>query len=148
MSVLVINGPNLNLLGTREPEIYGTTTLAEVEGRLRQYGETMGVVLDFFQSNSEAELIDCIQTKGPESQGVIINAGGLSHTSVALRDAVATLSMPVIEVHISNVYARERFRHRSYLSGVATGVIVGLGTHGYLLALDYLAEVGIAGGRP
>ncbi len=148
MSVLVINGPNLNLLGTREPEIYGATTLAEVEGQLRQYGETMGVVLDFFQSNSEAELIDCIQTKGPESQGIIINAGGLSHTSVALRDAVATLSMPVIEVHISNVYARERFRHRSYLSGVATGVIVGLGTHGYLLALDYLAEVGIGGGRP
>ncbi len=148
MSVLVINGPNLNLLGTREPEIYGATTLAEVEGQLRQYGETMGVVLDFFQSNSEAELIDCIQTKGPESQGIIINAGGLSHTSVALRDAVATLSMPVIEVHISNVYARERFRHRSYLSGVAAGVIVGLGTHGYLLALDYLAEVGIGGGRP
>ena len=148
MSVLVINGPNLNLLGKREPEIYGATTLAEVEGQLRQYGETMGVVLDFFQSNSEAELIDCIQTKGPESQGIIINAGGLSHTSVALRDAVATLSMPVIEVHISNVYARERFRHRSYLSGVATGVIVGLGTHGYLLALDYLAEVGIGGGRP
>ena len=148
MSVLVINGPNLNMLGTREPEIYGAKTLAEVEGRLRQYGETMGVVLDFFQSNSEAELIDCIQTKGPESQGLIINAGGLSHTSVALRDALATLSLPMIEVHISNVYARERFRHRSYLSGVATGVIVGLGTHGYLLALDYLAEVGIGGGRP
>ena len=146
--ILLLHGPNLNLLGTREPEIYGATTLAEVEGQLRQYGETMGVVLDFFQSNSEAELIDCIQTKGPESQGIIINAGGLSHTSVALRDAVATLSMPVIEVHISNVYARERFRHRSYLSGVATGVIVGLGTHGYLLALDYLAEVGIGGGRP
>lgn len=148
MSVLVINGPNLNMLGTREPEIYGATTLPDVEGRLRQYGETMGVVLDFFQSNSEAEIIDCIQTKGPESQGLIINAGGLSHTSVALRDAVATLSIPVIEVHISNVYARERFRHRSYLSGVATGIIVGLGTHGYLLALDYLAEVGIGGGRP
>ena len=146
MSVLVINGPNLNTLGRREPEIYGTTTLEEIEARMRHYGESKGLTLDFFQANHEGAIIDCIQAKGATSQGVIINPGALAHTSIALRDALSALTVPVIEVHISNVHARERFRHHSYVSAVSTGQIVGLGTHGYLLALDYLAESTNSGG--
>ncbi|MCE2469988.1 MAG: type II 3-dehydroquinate dehydratase [Dehalococcoidia bacterium] len=146
MSVLVINGPNLNTLGQREPDIYGRETLADVEARMRQYGDAVGLVLDFFQSNHEGAIIDCLQAKAPESQGVIINPGALAHTSIALRDAVAALSVPVVEVHISNVHARERFRRRSYLAGVATGQVVGLGTQGYVLAMDYLIHRANQGG--
>lgn len=146
MSVLVINGPNLNMLGQREPDTYGTTTLEEIEARMRHYGESMGLTLEFFQSNHEGAIVDCIQEKGSASQGIVINPGALAHTSIALRDALSALAVPVVEVHISNVHARERFRHHSYISSVSTGQIVGLGTHGYLLALDYLAESVNSGG--
>ena len=146
MSVLVVNGPNLNMLGQREPEIYGSTTLEQVEARMRHHAETIGLTLDFFQSNSEGAILDCIQQRGPGSQGMVINPGALAHTSVPLRDALSALRVPIVEVHISNVYAREPFRHHSYVSSVATGQIVGLGTHGYLLALAYLAEAADLGG--
>lgn len=141
MSILVINGPNLNTLGTREPEIYGKTTLTEIEDSMRQYGEIRGLTLEFFQSNHEGSIVDVIQEKGASSQAIIINPGALTHTSVALRDALSQVLSPVIEVHISNVHAREEFRRLSYISGVSTGQIVGLGTQGYLLALDYLADL-------
>ena len=139
--VLVLNGPNLNLLGRREPEIYGSVTLAQVSQSLSQTGERWGVAVDFRQSNSEAMLIDAAQEAIPDFDAVIINAGGLSHTSVSLRDALAMLSVPVVEVHITNIHAREEFRHHSYISEVAGAVIVGAGTNGYLLALEHVATL-------
>lgn len=132
--ILVLNGPNLNLLGSREPGLYGDTTLADVEKTLA--GQAVGHRISFFQSNAEHALIDRIHQAGAEGIGfVLINPGGLTHTSVALRDALLGVAIPFIEVHISNVFAREPFRHRSYLSDVAVGVISGLGPHGYELAL-------------
>ena len=142
MSILVINGPNLNILGQREPATYGSTTLAEIEQRLEARAAELGVEVTFFQSNAEGAIIDHIQANADGSSGVIINAGGLTHTSVALRDCLATLSVPVVEVHISNIYAREEFRHISLTAPVVRGSIVGLGWRGYLLALDYLVEEG------
>ena len=142
MSILVINGPNLNILGQREPATYGSTTLAEIEQRLEARAGELGVEVTFFQSNAEGAIIDHIQANADGSSGVIINAGGLTHTSVALRDCLATLSVPVVEVHISNIYAREEFRHTSLTAPVVRGSIVGLGWRGYLLALDYLVEEG------
>jgi 3-dehydroquinate dehydratase-2 len=139
--VLVLNGPNLNLLGRREPEIYGSVTLAQVSQSLSQTGEGWGVAVDFRQSNSEAVLIDAAQEAMSDFDAVIINAGGLSHTSVSLRDALAMLSVPVVEVHITNIHAREEFRHHSYISEVARAVIVGAGTNGYLLALEHAATL-------
>ncbi len=135
---LVLNGPNLNLLGTREPAIYGTATLADVEDRLRTWGESTGVAIEMRQSNHEGDLIDWLHEAGETMHGVILNPGGLAHSSIALADAVAGIAVPVIEVHISNVFAREPFRSRSYVSRAAAGVISGLGIEGYLLAAQAL----------
>jgi len=142
MSILVLNGPNLNLLGTREPQVYGHTTLPMIEAELQQIAADAGVALHCFQSNHEGALIDRIQAARTDgTQQIIINPGGLTHTSVALRDALAGVALPFIEVHISNVHQREEFRHHSYLSGIAAGVIVGLGVNGYRLALRHLLSL-------
>jgi 3-dehydroquinate dehydratase II len=136
--VLVLHGPNLNLLGTREPEVYGRETLDDVNQRLRLVAQKSQVELDAFQSNWEGALVDRVQTARTDGTGyIIINPGGFTHTSVALRDAFAGVAIPFIEVHISNVYAREPFRHHSFLSPLAAGVIAGLGVAGYELALDH-----------
>ncbi|UDM33361.1 type II 3-dehydroquinate dehydratase [Mycobacterium ulcerans] len=137
--VNVLNGPNLGRLGRREPDVYGSTTHAELAALIEREAAGLGLQAVVRQSDSEAELLDWIHRAADAGQPVILNAGGLTHTSVALRDACAELSAPLIEVHISNVHAREEFRRHSYLSPVATGVIVGLGIRGYLLALRYLA---------
>jgi 3-dehydroquinate dehydratase-2 len=142
MAILVINGPNLNMLGQREPEIYGSTTLAQIEQSISDRAAELSTSATFFQSNSEGALIDHIQQNGPASDGIIINAGALTHTSIALRDALATLSVRIVEVHISNIYAREEFRHTSLTAPVASGLISGLGPQGYLLALEYLTAQG------
>lgn len=136
LPVFVINGPNLNLLGQREPEIYGRTTLADIEKQVRAKAKALGLTADCRQSNHEGELVDWIHEAREGACGVILNAGAYSHTSIAIHDALATLDIPVIEVHISNVYKRESFRHHSTISSVATGVICGLGTIGYDLALE------------
>ncbi|MCX2930319.1 type II 3-dehydroquinate dehydratase [Mycobacterium sp. CVI_P3] len=138
-TVLVLNGPNLNRLGRREPEIYGSTTYDDLVMLIEAQATELGLTAVVRQSNSEAQLIDWLHAAADAGDPVILNAGALTHTSIALRDACAELKAPLIEVHISNVHAREEFRHHSYLSGVATGVIVGLGVQGYLLALRYLA---------
>lgn len=142
MKVLVLNGPNLNRLGQRQPEVYGSTTLAVVEKQLREQAEQRGVEIECRQSNYEGELIDWVHEAADSGWAVIINPGGLTHTSVTLRDALVELNdhHGFIEVHISNVHAREPFRHHSYLSPIAIGVIAGLGTDGYGLALDYFAR--------
>ena len=135
--VLVLHGPNLNLLGTREPEVYGRESLDDVNQRLRNKAQQAGVEFDVFQSNWEGALVDRIQAaRTDRTEFVIINPGAFTHTSVAIRDAFAGVAIPFIEVHISNVYAREAFRHHSYLSPLAKGVIAGCGTYGYELALD------------
>ena len=136
--VLVLHGPNLNLLGVREPEVYGRETLDDLTQRFREGAEKAGIEFDVFQSNWEGALVDRIQAARTDGTDfVIINPGAFTHTSVAIRDAFAGVAIPFIEVHISNVYAREPFRHHSYLSSLAKGVIVGCGTQGYELALDY-----------
>lgn len=136
----VLNGPNLNLLGTREPEVYGHETLADVQERCRRTASRLGLGLEFRQSNHEGHLVDWLQEAGAavargEVLGVVLNPGALTHTSVAIRDAVVGASVPVVEVHLTNVHAREPFRHHSYLTPVARGVVAGLGTRGYDLAL-------------
>jgi len=136
--ITIINGPNLNLLGQRDPEIYGSETLEQIQDRMRERFPEME--LDFRQSNLEGELIDWLQ-QTQEQDGVILNAGALSHTSLAIRDAIEAIHTPVIEVHLSNIAARESFRHKSLLSAVCRGAITGLGSEGYLLALQYLAGV-------
>ncbi len=136
--LLLLNGPNLNLLGTREPATYGATTLAEIEVAAQEQAKAAGAELSFFQSNHEGVLIDRIHAaRNEQVDAIIINPGGLTHTSVALRDALAAVAIPFIEVHISNVHQREAFRHHSYLSAIAKGVICGLGTEGYRLAIDF-----------
>jgi 3-dehydroquinate dehydratase II len=136
--LLLVNGPNLNLLGTREPEVYGSITLADVEQAAAAQAAAAGAVLACFQSNHEGELIDRIHAARTEGvDGIIINPGGLTHTSVSLRDALAGVAIPFIEVHISNIHKREEFRHHSYLSAVAVGVICGLGVDGYRAAIDF-----------
>ncbi|MGH8573550.1 MAG: type II 3-dehydroquinate dehydratase [Gammaproteobacteria bacterium] len=136
-ALLLLNGPNLNLLGTREPERYGTATLGEIEQRLRDMAAESGHSLAAFQSNAEHELIDRIHVAKPQGVAfILINPGAYAHTSIALRDAFLAVQIPFIEVHLSNVYAREAFRHHSYLSGIALGVITGLGPYGYELALQ------------
>jgi 3-dehydroquinate dehydratase-2 len=138
MKILVLNGPNLNLLGTREPQIYGATTLADVEAVLAADAAAAGVAVECFQSNHEGALIDRIHAARGAVDWIVINPGGLTHTSVALRDALAGVAIPFVEVHISNVHKREPFRHHSYLSDVAEGVIAGLGVHGYRAALAFV----------
>ena len=138
-TVLVLNGPNLGRLGRREPEVYGNTTHDDLAVLIEAEAAELGLAVVVRQSDSEAELISWVHAAADAGDPVILNAGGLTHTSVALRDACAELRAPLIEVHISNVYAREEFRHHSYLSPVATGVIVGLGVQGYVLALKFLA---------
>ena len=145
-SVYVLNGPNLNLLGTRDPDTYGTQSLADIETLCADVVEDLGFQLDFRQSNHEGELVDWIHEAGRavingDSIGVVLNAGAYTHTSVALADAISGISVPTIEVHISNVHARETFRHHSYLSPVAAGVIVGLGAHGYEAGIRALANL-------
>ena len=138
MSILVLNGPNLNLLGTREPQVYGSTTLDEINAELIALAAKAGSKLDCFQSNHEGALIDRIHASRLDGTTfAIINPGAFTHTSVAIRDAFSGVALPFIEVHLSNVYKREPFRHHSYLSDIAVGVICGLGVHGYRLALDY-----------
>ncbi|MCX7367078.1 MAG: type II 3-dehydroquinate dehydratase [Alphaproteobacteria bacterium] len=139
--VLVLNGPNLNMLGKRQPEIYGRETLADVEKQCRVEAARLGLPVEFLQSNHEGVLVDRIQAAREQNSGIVINAGALTHTSVALLDALNAAELPVIEVHISNIYKRESFRHHSYISPVAVGVIAGLGIQGYLLALQALARL-------
>ena len=137
--IAVLNGPNLNLLGEREPQTYGSTTLADVQAQCAQRADALGYDIDFRQSNHEGALVDWIhELRG--AAGVVINPAAYTHTSVAIRDALVNVAGPVVEVHISNVHAREEFRHHSYVSAVASGVIVGLGVEGYVLALSWLAS--------
>lgn len=136
--LLLLNGPNLNLLGTREPGIYGATTLAEIESRLQGKAQSAKATLNCFQSNSETELVERVQQAGREGvEFILINPAAYTHTSVALRDALAAVAIPFVEIHLSNVFAREPFRRESYFSDIAVGVISGLGPAGYELALDY-----------
>lgn len=147
-TVLVLNGPNLGRLGRREPDVYGSTTHDELVALIEHEAATLGLKAVVRQSDNEADLLGWVHAAADAGDPVILNAGALTHTSVALRDACSELRAPLIEVHISNVHAREEFRHRSYLSAVATGVIVGLGVQGYLLALRYLASLGEAPDPP
>ncbi|MBE9635880.1 type II 3-dehydroquinate dehydratase [Salipiger mangrovisoli] len=139
-SLLILNGPNLNLLGLRQPEVYGRTTLADVEAMCHAHAETLGVALDFAQSNHEGAMIDAIHAARGTKDGIILNAGAYTHTSVALMDAISSAEVPTIELHLSNVHAREEFRHVSYIAKVALGVICGFGPRGYTLAMDALVS--------
>ncbi|MEO8955838.1 MAG: type II 3-dehydroquinate dehydratase [Ktedonobacteraceae bacterium] len=141
LKIVVINGPNLNTLGTREPAIYGTVTLAQIYEKLQTRGAALGATVQCFQSNHEGVLIDYLQEHGGSTDGFIVNPGALSHYSLSLRDALAALQAPIIEVHLSNIYARESFRHHSVIAAVCRGHIAGLGWRGYLLALDALVEM-------
>lgn len=138
MKIMIINGPNLNLLGSREPALYGSKSLSEINQGLRQKARALGMELDFIQSNHEGALIDALHTVGLDYDGAIVNAGAYTHTSLALRDAVLAINKPVVEVHLSNPAARERFRHRSLLAGAVAGVIAGFGEASYHLALQWL----------
>jgi 3-dehydroquinate dehydratase-2 len=139
--ITVLNGPNLNLLGTRQPEIYGRETLDDVAQALSELADDLGLAVRCLQSNHEGQLVDWVQEARGKSAGIIINAGALTHTSIAVLDALNAFEGPVLEVHISNIHKREAFRHHSYISGRADGVIVGCGTHGYLLALRHVAAM-------
>jgi len=140
-TILVLNGPNLNMLGVRQPEIYGHETLADIEAACRKRGGELGLDIDFRQSNVEGELVTWIQEARGRVGGIVINAAAYTHTSVAILDALNLIDAPIIEVHLSNIYARDSFRHHSYISPVATGVICGLGSVGYLLALDAIGKI-------
>jgi 3-dehydroquinate dehydratase-2 len=139
--ILILNGPNLNMLGAREPEIYGSDTLEGIGMACQHKGQTLGMSVDFRQSNEEGELVSWIQTAAADFSGIVLNAAAYSHTSIAILDALRAADLPVIEVHLSNVYRRESFRSHSYVSQAALGVICGLGSQGYLLALDALAKI-------
>ncbi|UWQ43089.1 type II 3-dehydroquinate dehydratase [Leisingera aquaemixtae] len=138
-SILVLNGPNLNLLGTRQPEVYGSVTLAMVEQECKAHGATLGFDIECLQSNHEGALIDAIHAAKGVHQGIILNAGAYTHTSIALMDALISVEIPAVEVHLSNIHARETCRHTSYIAKAALGQICGFGAKGYLLALDALA---------
>jgi len=140
-TIFILNGPNLNLLGVREPEIYGSDTLSDIEEACLERAAALGLAVEFRQSNHEGQLIDWIQEARTVAAGIIINPGGFTHSSVAILDALKAAELPVIEVHISNLARREHFRHRSYVSLAATGVITGLGSFGYVLALDAMARI-------
>lgn len=140
MKILLINGPNLNLLGTREPEKYGSTTLTDIENSLKTRAGELGAELECFQSNHEGEIIDTIHSARGKYDGIIINAGGLTHTSVSLRDAISSVSIPTVEVHMTNIHAREEFRHTSFISGVSVAQVVGFGENSYKYALEGLVE--------
>lgn len=140
-TALVLNGPNLNMLGRREPAIYGAETLADIEARCRGRGKALGLDVDFRQTNNEGDLVTWIQDARGSAAGIIINAGAYTHTSIALHDALRAADLPVIEVHLSNIYKRESFRHTSHISPVAHGTICGFGSHGYELALEALTEI-------
>ena len=141
MRILLINGPNLNLLGQRQPEIYGSTTLQDIVDATKRRGGELGVTIDDFQSNVEGEIVGFIQKEAPTADGIIINAGALTHYSIALRDVFEATQKPVVEVHISNIYAREEFRHHSTFADIAVGQISGLGWRGYIAALDALVGI-------
>lgn len=140
MKILVIHGPNLNMLGKREPEIYGAETLEDLNASLQKLAAELGAQVEFFQSNAEGELVAKIQQASSEFQGIMINPGAYTHTSIAIRDAILSSGLPVAEVHISNVHKREEFRHKSYVSGVALGVVTGFGIDSYFLGLRGLVS--------
>ena len=141
MRVLVLIGPNLNLLGTRKPEIYGTTTLADIERMMRKRAAELGIEMDFMQTNYEGELVEAIQKAKGKYQYLILNAAAYTHTSVAIRDAIEAVELPAVEIHLSNIHAREEFRHHSLIAPVCVGQICGFGAKSYLLALQYVAEM-------
>ncbi|MGB1361216.1 MAG: type II 3-dehydroquinate dehydratase [Alphaproteobacteria bacterium] len=138
-NILIINGPNLNMLGTREPEVYGSETLSDLESLCKDWAKDNGLSADCMQSNHEGEIVDAIQNADKECGAIIINAGAYTHTSVAIRDAISSIKTDVYEVHISNIHAREEFRHNSYISSVAKGVVCGFGLLGYKLAIETIA---------
>jgi 3-dehydroquinate dehydratase-2 len=141
MKILILHGPNLNLLGTREPEVYGAMTLDDINNKMTVLGKELGAEIKCLQSNHEGALIDALQDARTWANGVVFNPGGYTHTSVALRDAISAIQIPVIEVHLSNVYAREEFRHKSFVSAVCRGKITGLGWRSYTLGLTALIEI-------
>jgi len=141
MKILLINGPNLNLLGSREPDVYGTVTLDDIAARVCDRARDLGAEVLAFQSNHEGAIIDFVQAESPAADGIIINPGALTHYGLSLRDALAACSLPIVEVHISNIYTREAFRRRSVTATVSTGLIAGLGWRGYLLALEAVVEL-------
>lgn len=138
---LVLNGPNINMLGVREPAIYGNLTLKEIENKIKEYAKKLEVEVEFFQSNHEGEIVDKIQESAGKFFGMVINPAAFTHTSVAIRDAISAAKLPSVEVHLSNVYAREDFRHKSFTAGVCIGQIAGFGVDGYLFALKELAKL-------
>ena len=144
MQVLVLNGPNLNRLGTREPDVYGSTTYAELVELCEKSGQELGLGVEVRQTNSEAEMIGWLHEAADSGAAVVLNPAAWTHTSVALRDACSMLTGPLVEVHISNIHTREEFRHHSYITGVATGAVIGLGVRGYVVALQWLAGQGSA----
>lgn len=139
-SILILNGPNLNLLGTRQPEVYGATTLQDIEDLCEAHGSSLGVGIVCKQSNHEGELIDAIHDAKGDHDGIILNAGAYTHTSIALMDAISSVALPVIELHLSNIHARETFRHKSFIAPVAVGQICGFGATGYRLAIEAMVE--------
>ncbi|PLY03594.1 MAG: type II 3-dehydroquinate dehydratase [Desulfuromonas sp.] len=142
MKILVLHGPNLNLLGTREPDVYGTETLTDIDSALKELAQELSITIETFQSNHEGVLIDRIHSaKNDNTSGIILNPGGLTHTSVSLRDAVVGVALPIVEVHLSNILAREEFRHHSYITPVAVGQVSGFGAKSYLLALHGILAI-------
>lgn len=135
-SILILNGPNLNLLGTRQPEVYGKTTLQDIENMCVSHGKSLGVSVNCIQSNHEGALVDAIHAAKGQHDGIVLNAGAYTHTSIALMDAISSVALPVIELHLSNIHARESFRHKSFIAPVAVGQICGFGALGYRLAID------------
>jgi 3-dehydroquinate dehydratase-2 len=139
--ILVIHGPNLNMLGKREPDIYGATTLEEIDARLQAHGSSLGLTVETYQSNHEGDIVDKIQQSLGHFRGIIINPAAFTHTSIAIRDALLLLDVPIVEIHLSNIYKRESFRHRSMIADIAEAQISGFGAHGYLLALEGISRI-------